>query len=113
MIEASFEAVAPKAINAEFEAIIPREKAFDIVNKDIYIDTNGKYEVKADAGTAMTEVKVETNIPTNIMQEEMIDYTGRGYKEIKKLIFGEGVTSIKSQSLYQSNVTHVYLPSTL
>lgn len=59
MIEASFEAVVPKAINAEFEAIIPREKAFDIVNKDITIDTNGKYEVKADAGTAMTEVNVE------------------------------------------------------
>ena len=82
MIEASFEAVVPKAINAEFEAIIPREKAFDIVNKDIHIDTNGKYEVKADAGTAMTQVNVEVDIkePTWIEPEEsdvnFYDYDG-------------------------------------
>lgn len=77
MIEASFEAVVPKAINAEFEAIIPREKAFDIVNKDIHIDTNGKYEVKADAGTAMTQVNVEVDIqPKEFKDVNFYDYEG-------------------------------------
>lgn len=80
MIEASFEAVIPKAINAEFEAIIPREKAFDIVNKDIHIDTNGKYEVKADAGTAMTQVNVEVGVERIDLCEEkdvnFYDYDG-------------------------------------
>lgn len=113
MIEASFEAVVPKAINAEFEAVIPREKAFDIVNKDIHIDTNGKYEVKADAGTAMTEVKVETLVPTNIIQEEMVDYTGKGLRLIKIMRFAEGVTTINVHATSQSSITHIYLPSTL
>lgn len=77
MIEASFEAVVPKAISAEFEAIIPREKAFDIVNKDIHIDTNGKYEVKADAGTAMTQVNVEVDIqPKEFKDVNFYDYEG-------------------------------------
>lgn len=77
MIEASFEAVVPKAINAEFEAIIPREKAFDIVNKDIHIDTNGKYEVKADTGTAMTQVNVEVDIqPKEFKDVNFYDYEG-------------------------------------
>ena len=77
MIEASFEAVIPKAINAEFEAIIPREKAFDIVNKDIHIDTNGRYEVKADAGTAMTQVNVEVDIqPKEFKDVNFYDYEG-------------------------------------
>ena len=77
MIEASFEAVVPKAINAEFEAVIPREKAFDIVNKDIHIDTNGRYEVKADAGTAMTQVNVEVDIqPKEFKDVNFYDYEG-------------------------------------
>lgn len=77
MIEASFEAVVPKAINAEFEAIIPREKAFDIVNKDIRIDTNGKYEINADAGTAMTQVNVEVDIqPKEFKDVNFYDYEG-------------------------------------
>lgn len=77
MIEASFEAVVPKAINAEFEAIIPREKAFDIVNKDIHINTNGKYEVKANDGTAMTQVNVEVDIqPKEFKDVNFYDYEG-------------------------------------
>lgn len=80
MIEATFQAEVPKAINAEFEAIIPREKAFDIVNKDIHIDTNGKYEVKADAGTAMTQVNVEVDTERIDLCEEkdvnFYDYDG-------------------------------------
>lgn len=77
MIEASFEAVVPKAINAEFEAIIPREKAFDIVNKDIHIDANGRYKVKADAGTAMTQVNVEVDIqPKEFKDVNFYDYEG-------------------------------------
>lgn len=113
MIEASFEAVVPKAINAEFEAIIPREKAFDIVNKDINIDTNGKYEVKADAGTAMTQVNVEVEVPNNIVQETIIDSTGKGVRIIKHIIFAEGVTAINSYATTQSQVEFVHLPSTL
>ena len=91
MIEASFEAVIPKAINAEFEAIIPREKAFDIVNKDIHIDTNGRYEVKADAGTAMTQVNVEVDIqPKEYKDVNFFDYDGTilfsyTWKEAEKL----------------------------
>lgn len=113
MIEASFEAVVPKAINAEFEAIIPREKAFDIVNKNIHIDANGRYEVKADAGTAMTQVNVEVEVPNNIFQETMIDNTGYGIHQQKVAIIADGVTTIIDNAYSRTSITHIYIPDTL
>lgn len=70
MIEASFEAVVPKVINAEFEAIIPREKNLPVVNKELFVDANGKYEVKADDGTVMTKVDVEVIVPSQVFETE-------------------------------------------
>lgn len=113
MIEASFEAVVPKAINAEFEAIIPREKAFDIVNKDITIDTNGTYEVKADAGTAMTQVNVEVEVPTGVFQETMIDNNGKGIRAMTSIKIAEGVATIDSYAYPYAAITSVVLPQTL
>lgn len=112
MIEASFEAVVPKAINAEFEAIIPREKAFDIVNKDIHIDANGKYEVKADAGTAMTQVNVEVEVHTD--EYSNFTYTLFNYNSIapsnyKTITVKEGVESIQINDM--ANLEQIILPS--
>lgn len=70
MIEAEFKAVVPKVINAEFEAIIPREKNLPVVNKELFVDTNGKYEVKADDGTVMTKVDVEVIVPSQVFETE-------------------------------------------
>ena len=113
MIEASFEAVVPKVINAEFEAVIPREKAFDIVNKDIHIDTNGKYEVKADAGTAMTQVNVEVEVPTDEYSNftyTLIDETTIITSNYKTLKIHEGVESADIRDMY--NLEQLILPST-
>lgn len=114
MIDASFEAVIPKAINAEFEAIIPREKAFDIVNKDIHIDTNGKYEVKADAGTAMTEVKVEVDVNPYNAVIEYADDTIYGAGALKNVTIREGVKSIWKYALYYAeNIDTITVPSSV
>ena len=109
MIEASFEAVVPKAINAEFEAIIPREKAFDIVNKDIHIDANGRYEVNADAGTAMTQVNVEVDIG-NLLKGSIIA-TGSGVNSVTDVVIKDDATNISGQAFANfSKLESVYIP---
>lgn len=114
MIEASFEAVVPKAINAEFEAIIPREKAFDIVNKDIHIDANGRYEVKADAGTAMTQVNVEVDVNPYNAVIEYADKTIFGPKSYKSVEIKEGVKEIDRYALYYAtNIESITVPSSI
>lgn len=114
MIEASFEAVIPKAINAEFEAIIPREKAFDIVNKDIHIDTNGRYEVKADAGTAMTQVNMDVAVNPYNAVIEYADDTIYGAGGLKNVTIREGVKSIWKYALYYAeNIDTITVPSSV
>jgi hypothetical protein len=77
MIEATFNAVIPTPIIAEFEAIVPREKALEVKNKNITIEQNGSYTVKADAGTTMTEVGVEVDVkPNNQVKEVSITSNG-------------------------------------
>lgn len=63
MIEASFEAIVPTPIVAEFEAIIPREKALPVANQDVTYCDNGRYVVEAEPDTVMTKVNVEVAIP--------------------------------------------------
>lgn len=119
MIEASFEAVVPKAINAEFEAIIPREKAFDIVNKDIRIDTNGKYEVKADAGTAMTQVNITAEMPVIVDNQWRADVVWNadatfGFNSMKEIRIHEGVTTLGTRAFrYNESLQKIVLPESL
>lgn len=73
MIEATFNAVAPTPIVAEFEAIIPREKSLEVKNKNTTIAENGEYSVIADDNTVMTEVGIEVNIPYKTRYVEFKD----------------------------------------
>lgn len=95
MIDATFNAIAPTPIIAEFEAIIPREKALEVKNKNITIEQNGTYTVKADADTTMTEVGVEVDIDmgadlstlgyTKEMQDKWSSIIREGIANTKKL----------------------------
>lgn len=77
MIEATFEAVVPTPAYAEFEAIVPRERSMPIINQERYFDTNGKYEIKSEEGTAMTKVDVEVDIrPAEFNDVNFYDYDG-------------------------------------
>ena len=71
MIGATFNAVIPTPIIAEFEAIVPREKALEVKNKNITIEQNGSYTVKADADTIMTKVEA--------LQDEICRVQSRGF----------------------------------
>lgn len=94
MIEATFNAIAPTPIIAEFEAIIPREKALEVKNKNITIEQNGSYTVKADADTTMTEVGIEVDVKPN-NQVKRVSITSNGEHTISVDGNFDGMSEVK------------------
>lgn len=91
MIEATFNAVTPTPIVAEFDAIIPREKAIPVANKSVSITENGEYKVQADDNTVMTEVGIEVDIPYKTRYVEFKDETFAALVG-EKMGYGVGLT---------------------
>ena len=95
MIEATFNAVTPTPIVAEFEAIIPREKTLPVANKSVSITENGEYKVQADADTVMTEVGIEVAIP---YKTRYVEFNDSGFAALIAEKFGCNVGVTEEQA---------------